>query len=118
MKFIAPAAYQVGVNESFDIQIDCVGTAYLAFGDVNKFVLPFSQSQPKVTVTPAVLAGPHSINHISIHVIYQQGATPQAAYTIRVFDDTGAQIDQMGSKIDTSITLPYRDDFDLRVEVV
>jgi hypothetical protein len=118
MKVIAPAVYQLADDESFRVRIDCVGTAYLALGDVNGFVLPFSDKQHEVTVTPALLRGPHSVNHVFLHVVYQQGATPQAEYSIRVLDQQGTPMDEMGSKLNPKRALPYRNDFDLRVEVL
>lgn len=117
MIVIAPRAYAVDQAESFSIVIECVGTAYGAFGDVNGFNLPFTDASPSVDVTPALLKGPHSINHVFLHVVYQEGATKDAAYMIRVIDQDGNVRDTMGSKLDSAEKLPYRDDFDLRVEV-
>jgi len=117
MNVIAPRAYAVDQSESFSIVIECAGTAYAAFGDVNGFNLPFAEGSPSADVTPALLKGPHSINHVFLHAVYQAGATEEAAYVIRVVDRDGNVRDSMGSKLDPDEELPYRDDFDLRVEV-
>lgn len=117
MLVVAPRSYVVAVDEKFRILIECVGTAYAAFGDVNGFDLGFSQDTPSAEITPALLKGPHSVNRVFLHAVYQEGATPQAAYRILVFDQDGNEKDRLGSKIDMSETLPYTDDFSLRVQV-
>lgn len=117
MKVIAPRSYSLRVDEKFTIVIECVGTAYGGFGDVNGFDLGFKKSTPAADVTPALLKGPHSVNHVFLHAVYQKDATPHAEYTIRVLDEKGAEQDRFGSKIDPSEPLPYVDDFSLRVQV-
>jgi hypothetical protein len=49
--------------------------------------------------------------------VYREGATDKAAYAIQIIDSNGDVRDQMGSELDSNEKLPYRDDFDLRVEV-
>jgi hypothetical protein len=117
MQVLAPASYRVTQHESFQISIQCQGTAYLALGDVNGFELSFTPAAPSAQVTPSILSGPGSINHVFLHVVYQ-GATPTASYTIQVIDANGVVVDQMGSSVDPTVAQPYRDDFDLRVNVV
>ena len=62
MKVLGPEIFGLDDDESFTIHIDCEGGAFLAFGNVNGFDLPFDDATPQADVTPAVLAGPGSAN--------------------------------------------------------
>ena len=116
MKKIAPLTYEVGSGEGLFLSITCQGTAYLAFGSVNGNALNFVSGNP-VEVTPNMLSSADKIDRIHLHLVYQQGATKQARYDVEVLDDNRVSIDTIPSPIDTSITLPYRDDIDLVVLV-
>jgi len=109
--------FELDDNESFTIRIDCEGGMYLAFGNVNNFDLPFNNHTPQVDVTPAVLAGPHSVNRIHLHLVYPED-TPPSRYSITVLDAKGNNVDTVNSSLNPDLSRPYRVDVDLIAEVI
>jgi hypothetical protein len=117
MKFLAPAFYELDPDESFTVRIECEGGAYLAFGNVNNFELKFSDTRPDVAVTPAILAGPNSINRVHLHLFYPVDA-PSDRYLITVIDEQGQVVDTIQSTLEPNRQRPYRVDVDLIVRVL
>ena len=116
MKVLAPEMFELDADESFTVRIDCEGGTYLAFGDVNNFELQFDEAMPQADVTPAVLAGPNSVNRIHLHLAYPQD-TPPTSYRIAVIDATGSIVDSIPSTLNTNRPRPYRVDVDLVARV-
>jgi hypothetical protein len=116
MKVLGPELFELDPDERFTVRIECEGGAYLAFGNVNKFKLVFNDASPEAAVTPAVLAGPHSVNRIHLHLVYSKD-TPAKRYHIRVIDAGGKIVDSIDSTLNPGRTLPYRVDVDLVAQV-
>ena len=116
MKVLAPAFYELDPDESFTIRIECVGGAYLAAGNVNNFKLRFTPDSPEADVTPAILAGPDSVNIVHLHLTYQKDV-PAESYRVTVLNQEGEVVETINSGLDPGRTLAYRVDIDLVVEV-
>ena len=116
MNVLAPEMFELDIDESFTIRIDCVGGTYLAFGNVNNFDLPFDDATPQADVTPAVLAGPNSVNRIHLHLAYPQDMPPMS-YRITVIDADGTPVDTIDSTLNPDRPRPYRVDVDLVARV-
>jgi hypothetical protein len=116
MRILAPSFYELDPDERFTIRIDCEGGAYLAFGNVNNFELRFDEDRPEADVTPAILAGPHSMNRIHLHLVYPQEG-PAESYRVQVVDEAGTDVDTIDSALDPGRPRPYRVDVDLIVRV-
>jgi len=116
MMTLAPSIFELRRDESFTIRIDCEGGAYLAFGEVNAFPLRFNDQAPQAQITPAILAGPQSVNRIHLHLAYSVDAPPQR-YRVTILDENSTTVDTINSTFNPNRPLPYRVDVDLRVEV-
>jgi hypothetical protein len=90
---------------------------YLALGNVNGFELTFTEDTPQADVTPAILAGPGSVNRVHLHLVYTAD-TPAARYRILVIDREGNGVDSIDSTLIPDEQRPYRVDVDLVVKVV
>lgn len=117
MRVLAPAFYELDPDESFTIRIDSEGGTYLALGNVNNFVLNFNENSPEDRVTPAILAGPHSMNRVHLHLVYTDDE-PAQRYSIAVIDQQGTTVDTINSNLNTSRPRPYRVDIDLGAQVL
>jgi hypothetical protein len=116
MRVLGPEIFGLESDESFTIRIDCEGGTYLAFGNVNNFELQFDEDNPQVDVTPAVLAGPNSVNRVHLHLVYPQDAPP-TSYRITVIDSEGNEVDAIDSTLIPNRPRPYRVDVDLVAQV-
>lgn len=117
MRVIAPEMFELDADESFTIRIECEGGAYLALGNVNNFNLPFTSAMPEARVTPAVLAGPDSVNRVHLHLGYPEDM-PAEMYQIIVFDAGGNAVDTVSSHLNPDRPRPYRVDVDLVAHVL
>jgi len=108
--------FELRPDERFTIRIDCVGGAYLAFGDVNSFDLKFDDQSPSVDVTPAILAGPHSVNRVRLHLVFSQDAPPQS-YFVTALDEDNNTVDTTNAIFQPARQRPYRVDVELVVRV-
>jgi hypothetical protein len=117
MRVIAPEIFELDPDESFTVQIDGGAGTYLALGNVNNFELLFTKNTPQANVTPAILAGPGSVNRVHLHLVYTAD-TPAADYLIRVIDRDGNEVDSINSTLIPGEPRPYRVDVDLVVKVV
>ena len=116
MKVLAPAMFELDPDERFTVRIDCEGGTYLAFGNVNNFELRFDDATPQADITPAILAGPNSVNRIHLHLVYPED-TPPARYRITVIDATGNAVESVDSSLDPDRPRPYRVDVDLVAQI-
>lgn len=116
MRLLAPAMFELRPDEAFTIDIGCEGGAYLAFGEVNGFQLRFDEQSPRASITPAILAGPQSVNRIHLHLVYPQDAPPER-YRVTVIDETGQTADTIASTFNSERPRPYRVDVDLVAQV-
>lgn len=116
MRILAPGLFELGLDERFTIRIDSEGGTYLAFGNVNNFELPFDDNTPQADITPAILAGPGSMNRIHLHLVYTQDA-PAARYRITVIDSAGNTVDSIDSTLNPDRPRPYRVDVDIVAKV-
>lgn len=116
MRVIAPGMFELRRDESFTVNIECEGGAYLAFGTVNTFELHFTPQTPTVEITPAILSGPGSVNRVHLHLVYPQDA-PAQRYRITVIDENGRIADTVNSGLDPDRPRPFRVDVDFVVRV-
>jgi hypothetical protein len=117
MRVLAPQIFEVDPDESFTVRIDCEGGTYLALGNVNNFELHFNDAMPQADVTPAILAGPGTVNRVHLHLVFTAD-TPAQRYVIRVIDRNGAVVDLVESILIADEPRPYRIDVDLVAQVV
>jgi hypothetical protein len=103
-------------DESFALRIDCEGGAYVALGEVNGFPLQFNEQIPQAAITPAILAGPQSVNRIHLHLVYPFDAPPER-YRATVLDENGDTADTVDSTFNPDRPRPYRVDVDLVAQV-
>ena len=116
MRVLAKAFYELDRDESFTVRIDCEGGTYIAVGNVNNFELSFDEDLPEADVTPAILAGPHSMNTVSLHLVYSKDI-PAQHYRITVRDREGTVVDEIDSGLNPDRSRPYRVDVELIVRV-
>lgn len=116
MKILGPEVFELATDESFTVRIECEGGAYLAFGSVNNEELSFNEDTPEAQVTPAILAGPNTINRVHLHLVYPEDAPPDS-YQITVIDRNGDTVDSINSTLNSDRTRPYRVDVDLIAQV-
>lgn len=117
MRVLAPAFYELDPDESFTVRIENEGGAYLAFGNVNNFVLNFTENSPEARVAPAILAGPNSANRIHLHLVYKEDE-PSARYRILVIDESGDVVDGINSTLNPDRPRAYTVDVDLNARVL
>jgi hypothetical protein len=116
MRVLAPGLYDLDPDERFTIHIECEGGAYLAFGNVNNFELQFDEDHPEAAVTPSILAGPHSVNRVHLHLVFPRDAPPDL-YRIRVLDENSGVVDSDEFTLNPDRQRPYRVDVDLVARV-
>jgi hypothetical protein len=116
MRVLAPGLYELDPDERFTVRIDCEGGAFLAFGNVNNFELRFDEDAPQASVTPALLAGPQSVNRVHLHLVYPQDAPPER-YRVTVLDQHGVLVDSESSTLNPDRPRPYRVDVDMVARV-
>jgi hypothetical protein len=118
MRVLAPGVYDgLRTDEHFTVDIQSVGGAYIVLGTVNNFDLVFSNTVTQVDITPAILAGPHTVNRVHLHLIYSKDAPP-SSYTIEVADENGQVVDTIQSTLNPNRQLPYNVDVDLVARVL
>jgi hypothetical protein len=84
--------YQLTPTEGLHIAIGVVGALFVASAALDTTVLPMPAGGGVIDITPQMMTGSGSKHRIEIEVFFN-GAAPNAHYTIRVRDDSGAVLD-------------------------
>lgn len=109
-------SYTLTTSDSFILKINAEGTGLLADGAIFSFPVAFSEEELEQTVSAADIANAPENFLGSIRVIFTEGSTPEAIYTLQVCDTDGNTVDEMKSVLPTGAALPRKSRFGLRFQ--